>query len=120
MKDSHPELYKKITDPRAFIQDKWYKTPRSGHIRDFIFWYKAYSSGSVQMSEDLNYFRIISYPASEVLNAKGGFVKKEGSTSFYIYKKSEMRHNPKAIRDPKKTLPGVDLHLEDEDTIDGL
>lgn len=65
MKNKHPELYEKITDPFVFRQDKWYKMPRSGDMKDFIEWY--YHTGCLEFSSDKGHFRVVAYPVRSVV-----------------------------------------------------
>lgn len=50
----------KITDPKIFIKDKWYKKPLSGDMLDFLIWYDSVHGHRLESND--THFRVISYP----------------------------------------------------------
>lgn len=104
-------LYNKIVDSNAFIQDKWYRMSKKDVEKNFIEWYYK-ETMAIEFSENRSYFRVLFYPTEAEKNrvlSSAGYVP---SIKEKVSAK-EVEHNPKAILDPNKVIPGVDKESKD-------
>lgn len=95
MKENYLDYLEKITDPRSFKIDEWYRMPKKQDLIDFLHLFKKSFPGCLEFEK--SGFRIIAYPTITIK-----YLREDKG------------------KDISKLLKIIDENELEEETIDGL